>query len=79
LVYNLNNSTQKQTAAARSFDVLINGQTVIEGLSNSNYLEPLKAYSTKIPVSVGGDGITISFKTITGQAILNGLQVRKVY
>jgi len=83
LVYNLSsgsNAQPKVEAADRAFDVMINGTTVLSDLSNKNYLEPEKAYSTKAVVNVtAGKGIAISFKPVTGKTILNGLQVRKVY
>lgn len=83
LVYNLSaNSTapKKEEADVRTFDVDINGLLVLENLSNSNYLEPDRAYSSKVLVNVvQGKGITIGFKARVGQTILNGLQVRKLF
>jgi beta-galactosidase len=81
LVYNLdNNSSQKNNFAGRSFDVVINGVTALENLSNENYLVPIQAYSTKTAVTVkDGKGITIDFKANQGESILNGLQIRKIY
>jgi len=80
LVYNL--STQQQSAASsnRSFDVWVNGNLAIKDLGTQNYLTPLHAYATKIIADVkNGQGITVGFKANTGQAILNGIQVKKVY
>jgi beta-galactosidase len=83
LVYNLSsggNAQPKAEAANRAFDVMVNDLTVMNDLSSNNYLEPEKAFSSKVLVNVtGGKGITIAFKPVTGQPILNGLQVRKVY
>jgi len=83
LVYNLSsasNAAPKPEAADRAFDVIVNDLTVLSNLSNNNYLEPEKAYSSKVLVNVSqGKGIVIAFKAITGKTILNGLQVRKVY
>jgi beta-galactosidase len=83
LVYNLSavgNAPPKPETANRAFDVIINDLTVLNNLNNNNYLEPEKAYSSKVLVTVKqGKGITIAFKALTGQAILNGLQVRKVF
>ena len=79
-VYNLNNSTQKDDTAERSFDVLINGEKVLEALGGNNYLEPERAFSSRFTINViDGKGIDISFKPIKAEAILNGLQVKKVY
>ena len=83
LVYNLSaNGTvpKKEEVGTRAFNVDINGLVVLENLSNSNYLEPDKAYSSKVMVNVvQGKGITIGFKARVGQSILNGLQVRKLF
>lgn len=83
LVYNLSspgNMQPKAEADYRAFDVIINDLTVLSNLNNNNYLEPEKAYSSKVLVNVSQSrGIVIAFKPITGKAILNGLQVRKVY
>jgi beta-galactosidase len=83
LIYNLSSSAGTQTrpeAANRVFDVAINDLIVLSNLNNTNYLEPEKAYSSKVLVNVKqGKGIVIAFKAITGQPILNGLQVVKVY
>jgi beta-galactosidase len=79
-VYNLGNAAQKDDAAERSFDVLINGQKVLEAIGNNNYLEPERAFSSRFTINVtNGKGIDISFKTIKGEAILNGLQVKRVF
>jgi len=78
--YNLNNTTKTDAASERSFDVLINGQTVIDKLGNDNYLEPARAFSTRVTINVtGGKGIDVNFKPIKGETILNGIQVKKVF
>lgn len=80
LVYNLNNTSQKDAAANRSFDIFINGQKVAEGLGNDNYLEPERAFSIRYAIDVSGEkGITVSFKANKGMSILNGIQVKKVF
>jgi beta-galactosidase len=80
LAYDLNGSNTKEQAADRSFDVLINGETVTEALGDDNYLEPERAFSTRYVVNVtGGNGITISFKIIRGESILNGVQVKRTF
>jgi len=80
-VFNLNAATQKDDAlAARSFDVFINGQRIAEALGDDNYLQPLRAFSIRYTIDVtGGTGIDISFKSIKGESILNGVQVKKVF
>lgn len=80
LAYNLGNSAAAEEFKARSFSVLLNNQEVVSNMSNKEYLKPLHAVSTKHSVSVsGGEGITIDFKSIEGEAILNGIQLKKIY
>lgn len=64
---------------ARSFDVLINGQVVVSGLSNSEALQTDQAVAIKCLVSVAGqDGVQVTFKSRLGEAVLNGIQLRKL-
>lgn len=81
LAYNLGNGAGKVlTIKNRGFDVLVNGQTVVKSLSNSNYLEPQTAYSTTTKVIVqSGKGLTIDLKALKGQTILNAVQIKKLY
>jgi beta-galactosidase len=80
LVYDLNNQVRQGAVSNRSFDILINNSLVIKDLGTDNYLIPQRAYSTKIITDVkDGQGITVSFNATKGQAILNGIQVRKLY
>lgn len=82
LAYNLasTKAPEKEEVGTRAFDVMINDIPVLENLSNSNYLEPDKAYSSKMIINaVKGNGIAIQFKPIAGETILNGLQVRRLY
>jgi beta-galactosidase len=83
-IYNLDTShiiqAASKTIESRSFDVFINQQKVMDGLSNNNYLVPETAVSAKFEIEVmDGKGIVVDFKPIEGEAILNGIQVRKVY
>jgi beta-galactosidase len=80
LVYNLGNAAPPEEFKERSFNVLINGQEILSGFGNNNYLEPLHAITTKHRILVSNnEGITIDFKALVGDAVLNGIQVRKVY
>ncbi|MFI5163095.1 MAG: glycoside hydrolase family 2 TIM barrel-domain containing protein [Sphingobacteriales bacterium] len=80
LPYNLNSTEQKDKITERNFDVLINGKAVIENLGDDNYLLPVRAFSTRVTVYVtDGKGIDVSFKSIKGEPILNGIQVKRVY
>jgi beta-galactosidase len=83
LIYNLEKPAApaapvKQTG--RSFDVLLNGQAVLTGLGTDTELPPLQATSFKLPVQAsGGQGIRVDFKAIVGEAVLNGIQVKRLY
>ena len=80
LANDLSNAPQKEEAANRSFDVYINDQKVLDGLGDDNYLEPERAFSVRYTINVvDGKGIDVSFKTIKGESILNGIQVKRVF
>jgi len=80
LVYNLGNSAPPEAFKERSFNVLLNGQEILSSFGNGNYLEPLHAITTKHRIVVSnGQGITLDFKALVGEPILNGVQVRRVY
>ncbi len=67
----------KDELKERLFDVQINGLTILKSFGK---LEPARAESYKIPVTVTDDnGIIINFIPIKGEAILNGVQIRKIY
>lgn len=81
LAYNLSgNAAPPEEFKERSFNVLINGQELISGLSNMEALEPLHAITSKHTVMVSNkEGILIDFKPLKGEAILNGIQVKRLY
>ncbi|RPD47154.1 beta-galactosidase [Hymenobacter sediminis] len=82
LVYNLSKGTEAAAPAAqgRTFDVLLNGQLVLPGLSTSTYLQPLQAASFKFTTSARqGKGIIVDFKAGTGESMLNGIQVKRLW
>lgn len=81
LVYNLDNKEATvQKRVERTFDVLVNNVKMIDQLSSNNYLIPETAYSTRLFVDVkDGKGITMQFVPLKGDAILNGVQLRKIY
>ncbi|WP_428331541.1 glycoside hydrolase family 2 TIM barrel-domain containing protein [Mucilaginibacter sp.] len=80
LVYNLNDQVQKGNNTERSFDVSVNGSLLIKDLGTQNYLIPQHAYATKTTITVkDGQGITVNFNATKEQAILNGIQVNRIY
>jgi beta-galactosidase len=82
LVYNLANGGGAPGAATtqnRAFSVLVNGQKLPE-LNTATSLPPLQAVRFAVPVSVRGQhGIIVDFKPSTGEAFLNGIQVKRLY
>ncbi|WP_172283390.1 glycoside hydrolase family 2 TIM barrel-domain containing protein [Chryseobacterium sp. LAM-KRS1] len=82
LVYNLESNTRSENKLGntRKFDVSLNGFIFLENLSDDNHLAPITAYSTKTTVLVNrGQGITVGFIPHEGEAILNGIQLRKIF
>ncbi|TDW49168.1 beta-galactosidase [Flavobacterium sp. 270] len=80
LVYNLIEKTEKEEKAFRTFDVLINDEIFLENFGNNNYLEPEKAINIKTTVYVkDGKGVRVDFRKKTGQTILNGIELKKIY
>jgi beta-galactosidase len=66
--------------ASRRFTVLVNGQPTGPALSAATYLQPLRAYSFKVPVAArGGQGITVDFQAQAGESFLNGIQVKRLF
>lgn len=83
LAYNLEKSapaTGPAAPAGRRFDVLLNGQLVLPALGTATYLAPLQAVSFTFPVTAAtGQGIVVDFQARHGEAVLNGIQVRRLY
>ena len=83
LIYNLEKPagpTAPIGQTGRSFDVLLNRRPVLTGLGTATELLPLQATSFASPVLIsGGQGIRVDFKAIVGEAILNGIQVNRLY
>jgi beta-galactosidase len=83
LAYNLAGDKTAGGAAAptlgRAFEVLLNGQSVLPVLSGATGLRPLQALSYKLPVAARGQGIVVEFRAQTGETLLNGIQVKRLY
>jgi beta-galactosidase len=62
----------------RIFDVFINGKKYIEGLNLAeeygDYTAGIKSYS----IAIGDKGLTITLNGIKGDAVLNGIKIRRV-
>ena len=83
LIYNLEKPAGPAAPVSqtgRSFDVQLNGQDVLTGLGTATELLPLQATSFKFPVRTqGGQGLRVDFKATVGEAVLNGIQVKRLY
>jgi beta-galactosidase len=80
LAYNLGNEKAAEgDFEERAFDVAINNQKVLSGLSNLEDLQPERAVSFKFSISVNNNkGITIDFNPLMAETILNGIQIEKI-
>lgn len=80
LAYNLEKDTRTEKKAVRSFDVLINGRLMLKALNLTAATGPAYALAKKMQVRVEPDspGISIQFRPITGEPVLNALQVIKL-
>jgi beta-galactosidase len=66
-------------APGRAFSVLLNGLPVLPVLSAATGLLPLQALSYKVPVTARGQGIVIEFRAQTGETLLNGIEITRVF
>lgn len=80
LVYNLStDKAQDDGFEERVFDVAVNGIAFLTNLGNAEELVPERAVSSKIRLLVkDNEGIVIRFCPVKGEAILNGVQLRRV-
>lgn len=81
LAYNLGGEvSQKEEKASRDFDVNINGNPFLQDFGNNNYLVPEQAIQKKTTITVlNGEGLHINFMAKSGQAILNAIEVKKIF
>ncbi|RYG52677.1 MAG: DUF4982 domain-containing protein [Chitinophagaceae bacterium] len=79
LVYNLDNTARTEDTAKRVFSVFVNDLIVLENFDIARQYGVATAVSKKVKLRVKDDqGITLVFKAITGEAVLNALQVVKL-
>jgi beta-galactosidase len=80
LPYNLSSSARKEDDVQRSFNVSVNDALVLENFNIAQQYGVAKAIAKKIKVTVSGsNGIHIVFKSITGEPVLNALQVKRLW
>ncbi|MBO2543171.1 DUF4982 domain-containing protein [Salegentibacter sp. BDJ18] len=64
----------------RIFSVTVNSEPIFLDLNLASDFEPLRAINRKIRIDVrDGQGILINFESTEGRAVLNGLEVKKIY
>lgn len=79
MIYNLDASGRTESEAKRIFDVWINDKPVLENFNIAAQYGTAVAVSKKFTVAVtGGNGISITFKAIEGEPVLNALELKKI-
>lgn len=79
LPYNLASTERREEVATRSFNVLVNNAPVLENFDIARQYGVAKAIAKKVHITVNDtNGICISFKAITGEPVLNALQVMRL-
>lgn len=80
LAYNLNMDQEQQSAGERIFDVLINDELIIEKLNIAEQYGVERSVEKKTQIVVADEnGIHIQFSPHKGNAVLNGIRIRKMY
>lgn len=80
LIYNLSTTSTSTDTKQREFDVLVNGRQIIRSLGTANYLQPQREYTSTVRVFVKDKkGLTVDFKAIKGETILNTIQLKKIF
>ena len=70
----------RASQADRSFDIVVNGQTLAEDVDLAARYGVDRAVSISYDVcSEEGQGIRIDFPVRRGEAVLNGIMLRKIY
>ncbi len=80
LAYNLGGAAKTgEGFKERVFDVSINGQDQLIHFSNTEYLIPEHAVAFKFSVTVKQEeGVSVNFRAVKSEAILNGIQLKKI-
>lgn len=80
LAYNLGNDQISEEVQARVFDILINGNLVLDNLDLANHVGAGQAVIKKFMVEAeGNEGIDIKFHPERGKPVLNAIRVYKVH
>ncbi len=79
LPYNLDDPERIEPRGKRIFNVYLNNQLWLDNLDLSGQFGPATAVVKKTIMQVtGSEGITIGFKAIEGEPVLNAVQIRKM-
>lgn len=79
-LYNLGNDAVVEKTQPRSFNVSINGQTVLKNFNIAEQYGELRAIDKKFVVDVrDGIGISINFEKNLGEPVLNAIRVYRNY
>jgi beta-galactosidase len=77
--YNLFDTARDENTVKRVFTVHINNEPLLENFNMAKEYGTAKAISKKITITVTkNSGITIAFKAIEGEPVLNALQLKKI-
>lgn len=79
LAYNLGNDAVSAAAGERIFDVVINAVPVLEHVDIPNQVGVQRAIVKKCLIDVNNsEGITVAFKPVKGETILNAIKLLKI-
>lgn len=77
--YNLSDTGRDENSVKRIFNVEVNGMPLLQNFNMAKEFGVSRAITERTLVTVANNsGITISFKAIEGEAVLNALQLKKL-
>jgi beta-galactosidase len=80
LAYNLTGNDRAEYSAERIFNVFVNNVLVLENMNIAAQYGIAKAVDKKIKICVNdNNGLRVIFKAVKGSAILNAIQLKKLY
>ncbi|MEP6674930.1 MAG: glycoside hydrolase family 2 TIM barrel-domain containing protein [Ferruginibacter sp.] len=78
LAYNLSTTTKADPKTKRIFNVYVNDSVMLENFNIAEQYGIAKPVDKKIMLQVKDNGLEIRFKAITGEPVLNALQLKKI-
>ena len=82
LAYNLGDESENSEISnyERVFDVIVNDEIILNNLNIADQVGISKAVSIKTPVAVKDiKGISIQFNAVKNNAILNSIQLKRIF